>query len=284
MNYLIREWNESTIKRFLKEGRGQGTGKNYKPWLYINDLSSRSRSTRIFGHTTQRVHHLLSDLQLYYFYLLEFDENVIDIREQFPLLDFHGMNISVDSSLTQKLFDSKTKVPHIFTVSFLITRVGKGQEPDYQARIVKISSELEKKSTIERLELLRRYFQKKGIDFGIVTEKEINKTFSKNIGWALAAYDIKDYPELITNYSYLKKDMSLLILESNITFHQVFEKIENLYQLQEGLGLVLFKHLIARKYIKMDLTKKIYLSQKPCEYDVQLKEAVMHEGSTAFSS
>lgn len=284
MNYLIREWNESTIKRFLKEGRGQGTGKNYKPWLYINDLSSRSRSTRIFGHTTQRVHHLLSDLQLYYFYLLEFDENVIDIREQFPLLDFHEMNISVDSSLTQKLFDSKTKVPHIFTVSFLITRVGKGQEPDYQARIVKISSELEKKSTIERLELLRRYFQKKGIDFGIVTEKEINKTFSKNIGWALAAYDIKDYPELITNYSYLKKDMSLLILESNITFHQVFEKIENLYQLQEGLGLVLFKHLIARKYIKMDLTKKIYLSQKPCEYDVQLKEAVMHEGSTAFSS
>lgn len=284
MNYLIREWNESTLKRFLKEGRGQGTGKNYKPWLYINDLSSRSRSTRIFGHTTQRVHHLLSDLQLYYFYLLEFDENVIDIREQFPLLDFHEMNISVDSSLTQKLFDSKTKVPHIFTVSFLITRVGKGQEPDYQARIVKISSELEKKSTIERLELLRRYFQKKGIDFGIVTEKEINKTFSKNIGWALAAYDIKDYPELITNYSYLKKDMSLLILESNITFHQVFEKIENLYQLQEGLGLVLFKHLIARKYIKMDLTKKIYLSQKPCEYDVQLKEAVMHEGSTAFSS
>lgn len=281
---MIREWNESTIKRFLKEGRGQGTGKNYKPWLYINDLSSRSRSTRIFGHTTQRVHHLLSDLQLYYFYLLEFDENVIDIREQFPLLDFHEMNISVDSSLTQKLFDSKTKVPHIFTVSFLITRVGKGQEPDYQARIVKISSELEKKSTIERLELLRRYFQKKGIDFGIVTEKEINKTFSKNIGWALAAYDIKDYPELITNYSYLKKDMSLLILESNITFHQVFEKIENLYQLQEGLGLVLFKHLIARKYIKMDLTKKIYLSQKPCEYDVQLKEAVMHEGSTAFSS
>ncbi|MGG1689417.1 TnsA endonuclease C-terminal domain-containing protein [Heyndrickxia ginsengihumi] len=278
---MIREWNETTIKRFLKEGRGQGTGKDYKPWLQINDISSRSRTTRTFGHTTQRVHHLLSDLQLYYFYLLEFDENVTDIREQFPLLDFHEMDILIDSNLSMKLFDSKTKVPHIFTASFLVTREGNGEEPHFQARIVKISSELEKKSTIERLELQRRYFKKKGIDFGIVTENEINKVLSKNIGWALAAYDIQDYPDLTLNFSYLKNDILHLLMETNISFQKVFEKIENLYQLSEGLGLVLFKHLIARKDVQMDLTRKIYLTKKPSDYAVQVREVINDDRNTA---
>ncbi|WP_042337630.1 heteromeric transposase endonuclease subunit TnsA [Bacillus andreraoultii] len=281
---MIREWNEATIKRFLKEGRGQGTGKDYKPWLQINDISSRSRTTRTFGHTTQRVHHLLSDLQLYYFYLLEFDENVIDIREQFPLLDFHEMDLLIDSDLSRKLFDSKTKVPHIFTTSFFVTKVGNDDDPYYQARIVKISSELEKKSTIERLELQRRYFAKKGIDFGIVTENEINKVLSKNIGWALAAYDIQDYPELTTNFTYLKNDLLLLLMDSNISFQQVFEKIENLYQLSNGLGLVLFKHLVARKDVQMDLTRKIYLTKKPCDYGVQVKEVINDDRNKAVGS
>ncbi len=160
---MIREWNETTINRFLKEERGQGTGKDYKPWLQVQDIASKGRSTRTFGYTTQRVHHFLSDLQLFYFYFLEFDDAVVDIREQYPLLDFHDMDIDKDEELAKKLFDTKTQVPHIFTSSFLVTRKGEDGEPYYQARIIKQSQELEKNATLQRLELQRRYFDKKGM-------------------------------------------------------------------------------------------------------------------------
>jgi len=198
---MIRDWKDSTIKRFLKEGRGVGEKALYKPWLQVQDISSKGRSSRIFSFKSQRVIHLLSDLQLYYYYLLEFDDRVLDLRESYPLLDFHELDIRLDQGLTSKMFNSKTNVPHIFTVSFLITKIDKNNNPFYEARVIKASSELEKKATFERLELVRRYFEKKKIDFGIVTEKEINKQMARNIGWALTAYDLQDYPDIVGTIS-----------------------------------------------------------------------------------
>ena len=62
---------EHQQKRWIKEGRGQGNLKDYKPWITIRDVSSKGRSHRVFGHTTKRTHHLLSDLELAIFLLLD---------------------------------------------------------------------------------------------------------------------------------------------------------------------------------------------------------------------
>lgn len=42
---MIREWKDSTLKRFIQEGRGVGEGKDYRGWLQIQDVKSRGRST-----------------------------------------------------------------------------------------------------------------------------------------------------------------------------------------------------------------------------------------------
>ena len=76
------------IQQLIKKGFGQGAGRDYKPFLHIGDFASKGRGHRVYGVKTQRVHHLFSDAELRYFYLLEWDDNVIDIREQYPL--FYG--------------------------------------------------------------------------------------------------------------------------------------------------------------------------------------------------
>lgn len=283
---MIREWKDETIKRFLKEGRGQGAGSTYKPWLQVQDISSRGRSTRIFSNTSKRVIHILSDLQLYYYNLLEFDTGVVDIQENYPLLDLHDVDISLDQELTKKLYNQKTKVPHILTVSFLITRIDQNSNPYHVARVIKASSELEKKSTIERLELQRRYFEKKNIDYGIVTEKEINKhkQVARNIGWVLTAYDLQDYPQLVNNLVYLKKDMLNLLSSPTERLENVFEKIERAFQLEEGLALVLFKHLVATKQIVMDLDKKIETSKNADFYNIQVSKSITAGDDRAIGS
>ena len=77
--------NERVIERRLKEGRGQGEGADYQPWLHIQDVPSQGLATRIKGWKTGRCHHLLSKLECQYFYILEWSPVVCDIREQFPL-------------------------------------------------------------------------------------------------------------------------------------------------------------------------------------------------------
>lgn len=77
--------NQKTINRFIREGRGSGRGKDYIPWIKIQDIASQGVSSRIRGNVVDRVHSFLSKLEISYFYLLEFSDGIIDIREQFPL-------------------------------------------------------------------------------------------------------------------------------------------------------------------------------------------------------
>lgn len=72
--------------RALKGKYGLGEGKNYKPWLRVQDVKSKGIRSQIYGRKTQRIHHLLSSIESQLFYLNEFSDSVIDIREQFPLL------------------------------------------------------------------------------------------------------------------------------------------------------------------------------------------------------
>ena len=51
---------EKQQDNWIKEGRGQGYLKNYKPWVTVRDFGSKGRSHRVYGHTTKRTHHLLS--------------------------------------------------------------------------------------------------------------------------------------------------------------------------------------------------------------------------------
>lgn len=79
------DFDEKKLERFMKEGRGQGHGESYRPWLTIQDVSSSGRSSRIHCRKTGREHHFLSDIKTALFLLLDWSDSVTDIREQFPL-------------------------------------------------------------------------------------------------------------------------------------------------------------------------------------------------------
>ncbi|PQZ52971.1 transposase [Bacillus sp. MYb209] len=76
----------SKIDKWIKEGRGTGSGADYQPWLKIQDVSSIGRSTRLKGIKTARQHEFLSNLERDSFKITEYSDDDLDIREQFSLL------------------------------------------------------------------------------------------------------------------------------------------------------------------------------------------------------
>ena len=96
----IRSWNKNKFEQKLSIGCGLGEGKEYKPWITIQDFSSQGMVSRVRSHKTGRVQHFLSRNELYYFYALEWSDKVLDIREQFPLLDIElAMDIAKKSGI-----------------------------------------------------------------------------------------------------------------------------------------------------------------------------------------
>lgn len=77
---------EEKIQALIQNGRVQGEGANHIPWIQIGDFFFQGRSHRIQDHRTGRIHHLFSDLEADYYYILAWADSVEDIREQYPLL------------------------------------------------------------------------------------------------------------------------------------------------------------------------------------------------------
>ena len=135
-------FDEQKIERFHKEGRGKGRGAEYKPWLTIHDVPSRGRSHRLQGIKTGRVHHLLSDLECNFFYLLDWSEPVTDIRERFPLEREATRRIAEGLGINHPI-DVATRTPLVMTTDFLIDVV-RDERLTLMARTVKMSEDLDK--------------------------------------------------------------------------------------------------------------------------------------------
>lgn len=179
-------WTEKKIARYLKDGRGQGELAEYIPWLKTQDLSSEGNSTRYKGVKTNRQHEFLSNFERYYFLLLEWQDNIYDIREQFPLNREETVKIAEEKGIKHSIDnENDTFIP--MTTDFFIT-VKYNNKFHYFARTVKPIKELGDPRVIEKFEIEREYWERKGISWGIVTENEINRTFSKNINWVHKSY------------------------------------------------------------------------------------------------
>ncbi|MGG4507887.1 TnsA endonuclease C-terminal domain-containing protein [Heyndrickxia sporothermodurans] len=253
-----QSWNENKYNRFVKEGRGQGEGKEYKPWLTIQDFPSMGRVSRILGWKSGRVHHLFSDLQARYFYMLEWEDTVVDIREHYPLLDLED-TIQHKSDLNFKLFtDKDSGYPYTLSTNFLITINRADGVNLHLARSIKMASELEKKKTLERLEIERRYWTEKGIDWGVVTQKEISNVLAKNIEWVhscLYSYAERGFTqdELI----YLGNSLIERLVDAKSSIRKITADFDKEFNYDSGTALFVFKFLIASKQIGIDMTNQI---------------------------
>ena len=76
----------------LREGYGQGMGPDYKPWLKSGRFSSKGVSSAFPDWKHGRMMEFLSQGELWFYLLFRWNDNVTDIREQFPLLPLSETN------------------------------------------------------------------------------------------------------------------------------------------------------------------------------------------------
>ncbi|MBB5335737.1 TnsA endonuclease N-terminal domain-containing protein [Pectinatus brassicae] len=238
-------------------------GNAYKPFILIQDVPSLGRSSRLRGIKTGRQHEFLSDLERNYFILLEFSAFVVDIREQFPLELKETLLIAEELGIKHPIHPI-TKKPITMTSDFCIT-LKKGDTTEDIIRTTKYKQDLLSRRVIEKFQIEKTYWHRKEINWGIVTEVEIDKIYSQNIADALAYYDLSDYAGLSDIDEDEKEDLVIEFLKrllvSDKTVRQISRMFEQDVHLPKGAGIALFKHLIAQKYITIDLLQPLNIDQ-----------------------
>ncbi len=274
---MAKRSRKLNVDKFVKEGRGQGVGSEYKPWIRIQDVPSKGRSTRVRGLKTQRQHEFLSDMERNYFYYLEYSDKVNDIREQFPLLPLEDTIL-----IAEELGYVHPKHPFTgeniaLTTDFLITVEENGKLSTI-ARTIKAKDDLLDRRVIEKFEIERVYWQRREVDWAIVTETEIDKTVAKNISYFLSYYNIGSLDAFNNISDEEIQDLIMEFLKRIIDTENTIREIASIFDkdmsLPKGTGISIFKHLLARKVIVADLTGTFSIDRR---IEVKMREKVLNK-------
>lgn len=258
--------NKTKIQKKLRDGRGQGAGATYRPFLEVRDVPSSGRVHRRPSITHGRVVHLLSDLELAAFLFADWQPNVIDIREQFPLDPEKTIELSEAYGIPHPAYRGVNQVMTTDLVIDIRNEAGVSSH----AISVKYAKDLEDRRKIEKLELERRYWAAKNVPWSIFTENEVPKKMLANIKWLLPHFNSF---ELQTDQ--LSKVFSTVAGAINLggkhKLPEVMSSLDQNKKAKPGTHLLYLRHLLAQRALVWDMNNISYRSLhchqiQPSEY------------------
>ncbi len=246
-------WCYSTYLRFLRNGRGTGDMGDYKPWITIYDFPSKGKVVRILGKKTNRIHHLLSQLEKIYFLILDNDPSVEDIKEQFPLPLYHTQLIAAELKIKHPCVNGFS---YVMTTDFFYKQNGA-----WHAVQIKTTEDAEKERVKEKFAVEKAYYEKIGVDWKALTEKDLPPIVAENYFWLNSGEALE---KLIPD-SEKRRNMKLAFLklydDYTIPFQAILATMDDLCALQAGTTMQLFKSCILDNSISLNPLEPIRLDE-----------------------
>lgn len=242
------------IERHIKKGHGQGRRETYKPWLEVRHVPSLGKSSRVIGWKTKRIHSFLSQLELRSFYLFDWENEVIDIREQFPLIPKEQTREIAHILGVKHPQEPKASTEMVMTTDFVIT-LKDGSE---HARCVKYAQDLEDPRTVDKLEIERLFWEQAHIDWKIITEKEVDVTFAKNIEWLHPKKELSSLnPISQQEIETVRKTIEAEIFAGFRPLNEIASEADEKLGYRPGSALSIIRHLLSNKVWVTDMTTRI---------------------------
>jgi len=178
------------LVRMIKNGYGQGEGKNYKPFFKARDVPSQGECREVRGVITGRIHHLLSKLEYFVFILAERIDSVADLREQYALLP-----VEETIEIAKKLGIRYPTIPYsgapcVMTTDLVISTVnndGMNLIPVSVKPSSKIIDSTNEKNNcqinkrLQKLAIEKVYWESRGWDWKLITEKSFSMIEANNV-------------------------------------------------------------------------------------------------------
>lgn len=245
-----RRWTEENIKRLCADGCGQGVGASYRPWLTVQQVKSIGTSNRLYGRVTGRTHHFLSNIERNAFLIYDWAGAVQDIREQFPLDRARTTAIADCMGIKHPRYPG-TDVLVVLTTDVLLDVAVDGGLVKV-ARAIKPSNKLSGRRTLEKLEIERRYWSAQGVDWGLVTERDLPPLMLRNLDWLAGPWARDEWeegdPERIAHLE------AELASRGDVALGEFCTAMARQLAMAKGTALSLVRRLLGTKRWRADLS------------------------------
>lgn len=239
----------------IKDGRGQGLGESYIPYIQANDnkVASEGWLTRTPGWHSNRIHHTLSKYEYHYFLVQEWADQIIDIREQYPLPYEDTQRIAKKLNIRHPHLDGYDVV---LTSDFMLTAIDDKDSLVNQARTVKPIHKLTKR-TLELFEIERQYYKEIGIQWKVILDVGRPINLIKNIDWLHDAKRADTRPGMDSEVVNMIAEPIFENLKRNNTKLSISKSClicDDRIGLEPGTSMFMVKHMLANKGWLTDMT------------------------------
>jgi len=202
------------LMRWRNQGRGTGTQSSYTPWHQVtrDDPSSRGRSHLVPWHRFNRLHHLLSDLELVGMAFGSMLPDLEDLREQFPLATKSSRHellayqtagmpeflphcpgslaLASDLNIAHPVVRGEAGIaPWVLTTDLLITRRVANRQRQLLAVSLKYLDETLNSRQLDLLRLEREYWTRRGVRWLFITPRVFHPSVARalrlGMPWAM---------------------------------------------------------------------------------------------------
>lgn len=203
----------------LRQGRGTGTGADYKTWIKTREFGSMGVSTSYPDFKTGRSIELLSRGEFYFYLLLRWNDNVSDIWEQFPLLPLEETT-EIARGLGIKPSCNGTKV---MTTDMLVTKT----DGKKLALSVKASKGNVPQRQLELMAVEKEYWSRRNIPYVVGFKDQLNEIEIRNIRDCTDMYNIKEVRDEIGLVRHLIARKKIIVdMSTEIDYRKIYEKIK----------------------------------------------------------
>ena len=244
----------SYLRSRIKRGLGCGRGSSYQPWCSVAAISSDGTAGDPGGLKTGRQHQLLSSPERLYFYLMERHVNVIDIREQFPILEIsRSIELCAEVGLQHKL---TAGYPEPYTIDFLITESVDGDEFVRAASIKAFDFELTHKDHA-KLSVEYRWCEENGIPWQLVEWSEFRDPVAAlSVLRFLRQWHVHGFlPDSYTQAKFVDHFMS--VYEPNVLLRELLTKTASRLRLKFEQADDAFRHAAWHRKLPVTLDREL---------------------------
>jgi len=238
----------------------------YEPFIKTGDVASFGTKHKCQGIKSKRVHHFLSTNEYLFFVLLEFQPDVIEIYEQFPLLPVTKTQLIAEALEIKHPRYIRTTTNMVLTTDFLV-KLDSGK---WKAYSVKPAKSMENKRTVQKQTMEKAYWELHGIDWCLVLDRDIKTTASTNLS-------------LLRHYASLPIESQEIIswkrvFSKKLSANNRNQTSEIIRKASEQLGIdytassSIFFHLLWHREIEFKLSTAIELEKTASELGIFISD------------
>lgn len=251
---------KSRISDKARIARGLGKGDDeHKPWIRPRDFSSTGRVHRMKLSKAKHSQVALSDLERNYILLSEFALNVISVKAQVALLPLKvTQKIAWDHNINHP---SDGKMDRVMSTDLLLD-IKEGKTIKQRAVCIKPGTLLDKR-VIEKFQIEKIYWERKGVDWAIATDKELDSIAVNNVLF-LRDYRLSKNPYAPMILQFFKSEHSKFINES---IGELISKAAQTNRITLNDARVSFLHMLSKRIIDFDIHSSFNWNRKAYDFN-----------------